>query len=181
MVRRYRVETYSGELLTIEVEEDKKDYLKIRLVGTHGELKLRIKDIKDNVAIVEIDKDIYRVKLHEDTLFVNDENSLVSRIVELLPLGLSHYHEATKKGAVRIQKGEIRAPISGKINKINVKVGDKVSIGDVLLLMESMKMITEVKSDVEGIVEEILVRPGDAVNRNTLLIKIKPLEDKKEK
>ncbi len=177
MTRRYRIETYSGELLVIEVDEDEKDYLKIRLVGDKGEIKLRVKDIDEDKALIEIDKDIYRIKLHDKSLLINDENPLVSRIIELLPIGLSLEQHVSKKAKTIAKKGEIRAPLSGKINKILVNKGDRVSMGDALILMESMKMITEIKSDTDGIVEEIYVEPGQAVNKDTLLIKIKPLEE----
>jgi biotin carboxyl carrier protein len=181
MVRRYRIETYSGELFEIEVDDDKKkNYLKVRLVGEKGEIKVKIRSIKDDMVALDINGEPYYLKLHGDTLLINDENPLVSEIVELLPIGLSHYSKKASKAVTLAQKGEIRAPISGKINKINVKPGDRVSVGDVLILMESMKMITEVKSDMDGIVEEVLVEPGQAVNRNTLLLRIRPLKEPSE-
>ena len=42
-------------------------------------------------------------------------------------------------------------------------VGDTVKKGDVVLIIESMKLMNEVTSDVEGVVQEILVKNGDAV------------------
>ena len=44
-----------------------------------------------------------------------------------------------------------------------VRVGDTVKKGDVVLIIESMKLMNEVTSDVEGVVQEILVKNGDAV------------------
>ena len=44
-----------------------------------------------------------------------------------------------------------------------VQVGDTVKKGDVVLIIESMKLMNEVTSDVEGVVQEILVKNGDAV------------------
>ena len=44
-----------------------------------------------------------------------------------------------------------------------VQVGDTVNKGDVVLIIESMKLMNEVTSDVEGVVQEILVKNGDAV------------------
>ena len=44
-----------------------------------------------------------------------------------------------------------------------VKVGQQVKKGDVLFIIESMKLMNEVTSDVEGVVQEILVKNGDAV------------------
>lgn len=44
-----------------------------------------------------------------------------------------------------------------------VQVGDTVKKGDVVLIIESMKLMNEVTSDVDGVVQEILVKNGDAV------------------
>lgn len=44
-----------------------------------------------------------------------------------------------------------------------VQVGDTVKKGDVVLIIESMKLMNEVTSDVDGVVQEILVKNGEAV------------------
>ena len=45
----------------------------------------------------------------------------------------------------------------------DVKVGDTVKKGDVILIIESMKLMNEVQSDFDGVVKEILVQNGDGV------------------
>ena len=52
---------------------------------------------------------------------------------------------------------------SAILSKWYVKEGDTVKKGDVVLIIESMKLMNEVTSDVEGVVQEILVKNGDAV------------------
>lgn len=44
-----------------------------------------------------------------------------------------------------------------------VQVGDTVKKGDVILIIESMKLMNEVQSDFDGVVKEILVQNGDGV------------------
>lgn len=51
-----------------------------------------------------------------------------------------------------------------------VQVGDTVKKGDVVLIIESMKLMNEVTSDVDGVVQEILVKNGDAVEYDQPLI-----------
>ncbi len=53
-----------------------------------------------------------------------------------------------------------------------VKVGDTVKKGDVLMIIESMKLMNEVTSDFDGTVEEILVSNGDAVEYDQPLMRI---------
>ena len=50
-----------------------------------------------------------------------------------------------------------------KVSEVKVAVGDTVKKGDVVLIIESMKLMNEVTSDVDGVVQEILVKNGDAV------------------
>ena len=52
---------------------------------------------------------------------------------------------------------EVVSPIQGQVTNVKVKVGDKVQKGDVLLIVEAMKLENEVVSPFEGQVTEILV------------------------
>ena len=54
--------------------------------------------------------------------------------------------------------------------EIKVDVGDKVKEGDLICVLEAMKMENDVYSDKEGIIDEILVGPGDAVSVGDVLM-----------
>lgn len=173
MTRRYRIETYSGNTLIIQADEVDKNIVKVKLLDTGQEIRIKILKTTEDSALIEIDNEVYKVHLSENGVFINDENALINNIIELLPIGLKKEYIESGKTPTTYRPGEIRAPLSGKINDVKVKPGDKVQPGDVVVLMESMKMITEVKSDVEGVVEEVYVKPGDAVNKDALLVKIR--------
>jgi len=64
---------------------------------------------------------------------------------------------------------------------IKVNVGDEVKEGDVLLVVEAMKMENEIHSPVDGVVEEIFVRVGETINPDEVLIRIKPKRKRKKK
>ena len=63
-----------------------------------------------------------------------------------------------------------KAMMGGKIVSINVKPGDKVKRGDLLLVYEAMKMENDVNSDIEGVVKRILVAPNDVVATDQVMI-----------
>ena len=67
----------------------------------------------------------------------------------------------------------IKAPLAGTIFKFHVTVGQSVAKGDVLIILEAMKMETEIRSSEPGIVADILVKEGDAVavGDNLLILK----------
>lgn len=68
--------------------------------------------------------------------------------------------------------GGVYPPMPGKISEILVKPGDKVKSGQVVCILEAMKMFNELKSPSAGIVKEINVKPGSSVTTSTLLILI---------
>lgn len=70
-------------------------------------------------------------------------------------------------------KGDIGASIPGLISKLNIKTGDVVEENQVVAIIEAMKMETSVVARMAGVVEEVLVRPGQTVKAGELLIKIK--------
>ena len=67
---------------------------------------------------------------------------------------------------------EIRAIIPGTIAEIRVKKGKMVRAGEVVLVLEAMKMLNEVEAETDGKISEICVSPGDVVGKNQLLIRI---------
>ena len=65
---------------------------------------------------------------------------------------------------------EISAPTPGNIVRIEITVGEKIAKDQVLLLMEAMKMESEIKSSQSGIVQTIHVKPGDTVQAGDVLL-----------
>ena len=68
-------------------------------------------------------------------------------------------------------EGDVVAPMPGSILDINVKKGESVSKGDVLIVLEAMKMENEITAAQAGTVTDIRVRVGDSVDaEDTLLV-----------
>ncbi|MEL6573906.1 MAG: pyruvate carboxylase [Pseudomonadota bacterium] len=67
---------------------------------------------------------------------------------------------------------QVGAPMPGRIVSVAVQSGDKIKKGDVLIAMEAMKMETTLQSASNGIVEVVLVQPGDDVDAKELLIRL---------
>ena len=66
----------------------------------------------------------------------------------------------------------IVAPMPGLIVRINAQVGDAVQPGQGLVVMEAMKMENELRAQAAGVVKSILVTPGTAVEKGTILIEL---------
>lgn len=85
--------------------------------------------------------------------------------------------EAEKKAAQATKTATITgkavvAPIPGTVIQIAVNVGDKVTKGQELLVLEAMKMENSITSDYDGVVKQILCNVGDAVPANVPMIDI---------
>ncbi len=68
---------------------------------------------------------------------------------------------------------EIKAPLSGQIFQIKTQTGAHVQAGDVVAVLEAMKMETEIRTPTTGQVQEIYVQPGDQVVVGAPILRIK--------
>jgi len=68
--------------------------------------------------------------------------------------------------------GDLKAPISGIVVKVNVKEGDQIAEGDVVLVLESMKMQMLMRAPVSGIVKSVPVNLGSQLAKGDLMVKI---------
>ena len=100
---------------------------------------------------VEVDGDVYEVKI--------------------MPTGFMEVEE-TEKGPFTPVEGGVFSSMQGMVIKVNVNVGDKVSEGSTIAVIEAMKMENDIQSEVEGVVKEIFVEPGDAVSSGDILMVI---------
>jgi biotin carboxyl carrier protein len=66
----------------------------------------------------------------------------------------------------------VRAPMPGLIIQVPVAAGDRVGVGDAVVIMEAMKMRNELISEVAGIVQNVAVRAGDKIESQTPLVTI---------
>lgn len=66
----------------------------------------------------------------------------------------------------------ITAPLAGTIFKIQVESGAEVAQGDVLIVLEAMKMETEIRALRDGVVQQLLVKSGDSVQVGTPLVSL---------
>lgn len=68
--------------------------------------------------------------------------------------------------------GALITQMPGKVVKLNKKEGDKVSVGETVLILEAMKMENEIKSGAEGTIKAINVKEGQALEAGFLMVEI---------
>jgi biotin carboxyl carrier protein len=81
-----------------------------------------------------------------------------------------------RRKALRISgssgSGMISTSMPGRIVRLMGAVGDRVTMGQPVIVVEASKMENELKSPVDGIIEEILVAPGQAVEAGAKLLRV---------
>lgn len=79
-------------------------------------------------------------------------------------------NEAKEEDNAPITGPTLRAPMGGRIIEVDVKAGDAVKKGQVLLVYEAMKMENDVAAEKDSVVKRVFVRPDDVVGTDAVLI-----------
>lgn len=143
---------------------------------------------KTNLTYVNLKDDNFILEVSKGEIPVNTKTVENKKEELKLTEVSSAYDEANKEEAsVDLEVSNenihvIKAPImgtyyeaSGPESSTFVKVGDKVSKGDTLCIIEAMKLMNEINSDVDGEVVDILVSNEDLVEYNQAIFKIKTI------
>ncbi len=118
--------------------------------------------------------DEFNINLYTEELYPVPEDKL-----EIFRLGddayrttLSEKHK-NKKGWEPVNLKLIKAQIPGIMRKAYVKVGDKVNLGDKLVVLEAMKMKNDILATDKGVVKEICFKTGERVAKGEIMVRLK--------
>lgn len=116
-----------------------------------------------NIIELEVNGTTYSVKMKEEVKTLKTPTLVrkPSRIA-IEPVKINSSSSITK----------ITAPIPGVILSINVKVGDTIKEGDVLVVLEAMKMENTITSEKSGLVSAINVKIGQQVLQGEVMIEL---------
>lgn len=132
-----------------------------------NEYKVTVGEIKDNVAHLEVNGTAYEVEMEEAP---KPEPVKVKPVVR--PAAAPAAPAAAAPARPAAGKSGVKAPLPGVILDVKVSVGADVKKGDLLLILEAMKMENTILADRDGKVTAINVRNGDSVLEGTDLVVI---------
>ncbi|MFZ8929206.1 MAG: oxaloacetate decarboxylase subunit alpha [Gammaproteobacteria bacterium] len=113
-------------------------------------------------AAIQGEPSVYSVNVNGQTYVVQVAEGGDVELVQ--PVAGDKPAPAKLERAAPVSKGEpLLAPLAGNIFKVGVSVGQKVTEGEVLIILEAMKMETEVKAPRSGTIKGIKVAEGNAV------------------
>jgi len=120
--------------------------------------------IEENIARLEVNGTPYEVEIHKKV-----KSSKTPRVIA------PPVKEPSKPDIEKRERGDahpITAPLPGNIIGIKIKPGDIIQKGQLLMIMEAMKMENQVLADRKGVVESIPVQVGDTVLQGDILVQI---------
>jgi glutaconyl-CoA/methylmalonyl-CoA decarboxylase subunit gamma len=125
----------------------------------------KIKKYKSDQVIVEVNGIDYEIELEttdrRKTEIVRSEK--IRPTIDVVK---------TPSKPIAASAGSVLAPIPGLILRILVKEGDSVNAGDPVLILEAMKMESEITSTIAGVVNNISVKEGTSVQEGEALIEV---------
>lgn len=128
---------------------------------------VKINDIDDNIADVEVNGTSYKVEMEKKETPVIKPR----QVVRTTTTNTTTPSPAPSKPAATGKAG-IKSPLPGVILDIKVNVGDTVKRGDVVLILEAMKMENNINADRDGKITAINVKSGESVLEGTDLLVI---------
>ena len=157
---------------------------KIVLIN-ESEVQINLNSLKADSVSFEWDNQTFHYTLiaqHEDMIILKDKQNQVIRVRKnklesstlLSGLGvdalISEKSAAASKNAVLA--GGLNSPMPGKIFKVTALVGDKVTKGQTILILEAMKMEHAIKADKDGVIKNIFFQEGEQVQGGVVLAEI---------
>jgi len=137
---------------------------------------VEIEEVEGNVAKVNVNGIRFDVELKQP---INPTSSLKKVRVEApKPVARPSVVSAAPVAAPTASKAAtgsgtpIKAPLPGTVTELKVNVGDKVNAGDVVLVLEAMKMQNNIEAENSGTVTSIVVKQGETVMEGAVLLTI---------
>lgn len=129
--------------------------------------KVAIGDIEDNIAHVEVNGTSYQVEMEKKPK--EAAKPVVRPVVKPAPAAAPAAAPASRPAAGGGKSG-VKSPLPGVILDIKVNVGDVVKKGQVVVILEAMKMENSINADRDGKITAINVNKGDSVLEGTDLV-----------
>jgi biotin carboxyl carrier protein len=176
----------NGKPRKIELTRTSPDSFTARVDGQPRQIKLQKNgNISEKASVIEIDGKTYKVELAQAELGkklpvkveeagFEVEVRTANRGQALTSFEPTPQVTAKKTGMKRkvLVEGAVTAPMTGKIVKVKVKKGDQIKTGQVLCVIEAMKMENEISAPRTGTIQEVYVADGTPVNEGETLFVI---------
>jgi len=167
------IATTRGTTSRIQVEESQPNQFRVLIDGK--EFSIDFLEPQRNILSLIIDGKSYEVDVD-----VEPDSDAFGVEIKGDHYEIEVVEERKKKLAMKLSKGasgrqDLKSPMAGNVRKILVQAGESVVVGQVLLILEAMKMQNEIKSPIDGIIGSVSAREGITVSMGDPLCVVDPL------
>jgi len=137
--------------------------------------EVEIEEVEGNIAKVNVNGIPFEVELQQPINAAKHPNIAKVKVEAPKPAAapVAAAAPAAAKPAPAAGNGNpVKAPLPGTISQINVKVGDTVAVGDVVVVLEAMKMQNNIESEYAGTVTSVVVSQGESVMEGAVMLTI---------
>jgi biotin carboxyl carrier protein len=133
-----------------------------------------IEEVEGNIAKVNVNGIPFEVELQQPINAAKHPTIVKPKVEAPKPVATAAPTAAApaQPAAPAGSGNPVKAPLPGTITNINVKVGDTIAVGDVVVVLEAMKMQNNIEAEYAGTVTSITVNPGDSVMEGATLLTI---------
>lgn len=133
-----------------------------------NDYKVTIGDIEGNIAQVEVNGTPYKVEIEEKQV----KKSTVSAVKPAAAPRTETGAKVISKPAAAGGQSAVKSPLPGVVLDFKVNVGDTVKAGQLVVILEAMKMENNINAPKDGVVKSLCVAKGDSVLEGTDLLVI---------
>ncbi len=137
--------------------------------------EVEIAEVEGNIAKVNVNGIPFEVELQQPINAAKHPNIVKPKVEAPKPAAAAPVAAApvaAAPAAAPAAGNPVKAPLPGTITTINVKVGDTIAVGDVVVVLEAMKMQNNIEAEYAGTVTSITVNPGESVMEGATLMTI---------
>ena len=138
--------------------------------------EVEIEEVEGNIAKVNVNGIPFEVELQQPINAAKHPTIVKPKVEAPKPVAsaapVAAAPVAAQPAAPAGAGNPVKAPLPGTIPTINVKVGDTVAVGDVVIVLEAMKMQNNIEAEYAGTVTSVVVTPGDSVMEGAVLLTI---------
>ena len=139
--------------------------------------EVEIEEVEGNIAKVNVNGIPFEVELQKPINAAKHPQLAKPKVeapkpVAAAPVAAAVPAAPAQPAAAAGAGSPVKSPLPGTITEIKVAVGQQVNVGDIVLVLEAMKMQNNIEAEYAGTVTSITVKPGETVMEGAVLLTI---------
>lgn len=142
----------------------------------NNDINVHFKSIRNGEIEILYKEKIIKIFISENEMGISEVSAL-GHTLKLERTDIINNKRSYSSVSGESNGNNLFSPMPGKVIKVNIKEGDKVNRGSIMIVVEAMKMENNITSAIDAIVEKVNVNVGEMVDTTTQLVFLKDKDD----